>query len=253
MPSVASLEVRLRMTAYDAGFDLPEPMAGGWLPVASSQCPLKVWLAAMDGGSFAAAFSLGPVAASLSEHGAPLEAPCPPGAAGARVVPDLPGLLRLLRRAFQLSRALPTAPLVAYQQALAEPVRTTEVERLVTQRRGQDIFRAALLDYWEGRCAVTGLAVEPLLRASHIKPWASCTSDAERLDVYNGLLLAAQLDAAFDAGLVTFDDDGLLVPSSSLPRDALAALGLDRSCRVSRLEPAHRAYLAWHREHEFRR
>jgi len=68
-----------------------------------------------------------------------------------------------------------------------------------------------LLDLWEGRCAVTGLAVPELLRASHIKPWADCETDAERLDVYNGFLLAPHLDAAFDLGFITV---AMMVPSS---------------------------------------
>ena len=50
---------------------------------------------------------------------------------------------------------------------------------------------------------MTGLDVPELLRASHIKPWADCGTDAERLDVFNGLLLAPHLDAAFDAGFIT--------------------------------------------------
>jgi hypothetical protein len=30
--------------------------------------------------------------------------------------------------------------------------RTTEAERLVIQRIGQNVFRDALMDYWGGRC-----------------------------------------------------------------------------------------------------
>jgi hypothetical protein len=51
--------------------------------------------------------------------------------------------------------------------------------------------------------AVTGIAQPALLRASHIKPWAHCGNNAERLDVHNGFLLTADWDAAFDAGLVS--------------------------------------------------
>lgn len=247
MPSQALIEVRLRMTAFDTGFDLPESMAGGWLPIASSQCPLKAWLAAQDDGQFAAAFSPSAVSASL-EHGAPLGGALPAGATDGRVVADLHRLHELLRRAFQLSRSLPTAPLLAYKQALAEPILTTEVERFVKQRKGQELFRAALLDYWDGRCAVTGLAVAPLLRASHIKPWADCETDAERLDVFNGLLLAPHLDAAFDGGLITFDDEGQLALSTALPGEAATSLGFDGPLRVTRLEAAHRRYLQWHRD-----
>jgi len=49
------------------------------------------------------------------------------------------------------------------------------------------------MDYWQGRCPLTGISDPALLRASHIVPWAECETDAQRLDVHNGLLLAALL------------------------------------------------------------
>lgn len=87
---------------------------------------------------------------------------------------------------------------------------------MVVQCVGQDIFRQGLMEFWEGRCAITGLAVPELLRASHIKPWADCATDAERLDVYNGLLLAPHLDALFDQGFITIAADGRVVRSPAL-------------------------------------
>jgi hypothetical protein len=128
---------------------------------------------------------------------------------------------------------------------------TTEAERLAVQRVGQDVFRAGLTKYWHGRCAVTGLAVPELLRASHIKPWAACETDGERLDLCNGLLLAAHLDAAFDAGLMTIEDNGRVVVSERLNAVARALLGLERPVEVMRLTDGHRRYLAWHREKVF--
>lgn len=86
------------------------------------------------------------------------------------------------------------------------------------QRIGQDIFREALLEFWNGRCPLTGIDEPLLLCASHIKPWADCATDAERLDVYNGLLLAANLDAAFDAGFLTFAADVRLSYRPAFPR-----------------------------------
>jgi predicted restriction endonuclease len=117
---------------------------------------------------------------------------------------------------------------------------------------GQNVFRQGLLDLWEGRCAVSGLAVPELLRASHIKPWADCESDAERLDVFNGLLLAPHLDAAFDCGFVTVADDGVVVVSGTLDGEARRVLGLNEPLRVCRLAAGHRSYLPWHRERVFR-
>jgi predicted restriction endonuclease len=122
----------------------------------------------------------------------------------------------------------------------------------VVQRVGQDLFRGGLIEYWEGRCAVTGLAVPELLRASHIKPWADCPADAERLDVFNGLLLAPHLDAAFDRGFITFADDGELIVSSALGDADRRLLGLDLPLRIRALHNGHRAYLPWHRERVFK-
>lgn len=79
---------------------------------------------------------------------------------------------------------------------------------------------------------MTGLALPELLRASHIKPWAECSTDDERLDVFNGLLLAPHLDALFDAGWVTFDDDGMVLVSASLPSDAAMLLGVSMTWRM---------------------
>jgi predicted restriction endonuclease len=128
---------------------------------------------------------------------------------------------------------------------------STERDATVRQRVGQDLFREGLVTLWRGRCAISGLDVPELLRASHAKPWAAST-DAERLDVYNGLLLAAHLDAAFDAGLITILADGTVGASSALPPHAMAVLQLHARITVT-LSPRHEAYLAWHRDHVFRR
>lgn len=88
---------------------------------------------------------------------------------------------------------------------------------------------------------------------SHIKPWADCETDAERLDVYNGILLAPHLDAAFDHGFVTVADDGAILVSDTLDAAARATLGLDRALRVRGLTDGHCAYLAWHRDHVFQK
>ena len=124
--------------------------------------------------------------------------------------------------------------------------RTTEAERLVVQRIGQNVFRDALMDYWGGRCPLTGITEPALLRASHIVPWADC-NDAQRLDVHNGLLLSALWDAAFDQGLVSFADDGTPLASPKLSEIARKALGLDAAPPLRGLQDAHRANLSLHR------
>lgn len=249
-PIIVSL---LEKAAADNGLDHELQPEQHWLLFASTQCPLRVWLSAPSDTEFVAAFSQQNVARALDDYGRPAAQPLPAGAAGGRTVLDMPALHRLLRRAFQLSKALPDELLHTFEKATAILPRTTEAERLVIQRVGQNLFRDGLLDLWDGRCAVTGLAVRELLRASHIKPWADCETNAERLDVYNGLLLAAHLDAAFDCGLITIADDGSVVVSEALDSATRLMLRLDQPLRVGGLADAHRTFLPWHRERVFKR
>jgi hypothetical protein len=243
---------RLEKAATDNGFDLELSREGDWLGFASTQAPLRIWLSTFGETLFVAGLSQLHVARALGEYGTPLLSPLPPGAVAGRTVADVPALHRLVRRAFQLSKTLPDELLRTFEKETSALPRTTEAERLVVQRVGQDLFRGGLLEYWEGRCAVTGLAVPELLRASHIKPWADCPADAERLDVFNGLLLAPHLDAAFDRGFITFADDGELVVSIALGDADRRLLGLDLPLRIRTLHDGHRTYLPWHRGRVFR-
>ena len=172
------------------------------------------------------------------------------------VAPTEAALAQWLRRAAALSQALPNQAVTDYeaqvQQALAalpaNTVQNTEVQRMVRQRVGQQTFRQAMLDYWGGACAVTGLALPQALRASHAKPWAECASDAERLDVFNGFLLSANLDALFDQFLISFTDEGKLLISSQIKVADAQALGLSDSLCLRWVASHHMDYLAYHRK-----
>lgn len=242
---------RLEKIAVDNGFDLALPREGEWFGFASTQAPLRLWLTAFALDKFVAALSQPAVVRALTDYGTALTRALPQGASGALSVADIPTLHRLVRRAFQLSKTLPDQLLRTFEEKTATLPRTTEAERLVIQRVGQDVFRAGLLDYWDGRCAVTGLAVSELLRASHIKPWAACDSDADRLSVFNGLLLAPNLDAAFDRGLITITEGGVIIVSPQLGDVDSRLLGLDVALRVQHLEGGHQQFLRFHREHVF--
>lgn len=118
---------------------------------------------------------------------------------------------------------------------------------MVRQRVGQQIFRQAMLEYWDNACAVTGIALPEVLRASHTKPWSECASDAERLDVFNGFLLSANLDALFDQFLITFSDEGGLLVSPAITEKVLQQqVGLDRQMKIRWLAPEHYPYLRYH-------
>ena len=252
MMLTAATFTRLEKAATDNGFDLELERTADWLSFASSQTSLNIWLTAQGESRFLAAMSRADVLDGLASLGVPATDPLPSGAAGALSVTAVAALHHVLRRAFQLSRTLPDALLRSFQNQTANLPRTTEAERLVVQRVGQDVFRRGLFEYWDGRCAITGLAVPELLRASHIKPWSVCNTDAERLDVFNGLLLAAHLDAAFDAGFITIAQDGAVLVSSALPPDARSVVGLDGSLTIRSLHHAHERYLRSHRATIFR-
>lgn len=127
---------------------------------------------------------------------------------------------------------------------------STEREAIVKARIGQGRFRQSLIKYWSA-CAVTGCGEATLLRASHIKPWAKATL-TERLSLYNGLLLSPALDACFDSGYVGFDDDGRILISERFMVEDASALGINSNMRLKRVEPEHKKYLAFHREHIFK-
>lgn len=151
----------------------------------------------------------------------------------------------LPREGVRVRKRLPTGP--------------TEATANVKQRRGQDYFRDAVLNNFGGRCGVTQLAVRELLVASHILPWG--THAAERLNVRNGLSLSRLHDAAFDQGLITFDDSLRLVLSSRLKAE-LPQRAVAESFGAYAGQPLHLpedaalpelAFLAEHRTKKFRK
>lgn len=244
---------RIEKTARDNGFEIVLPPSSDWRAFASSQTSLSLWLTADADRRFYVAFAHAGVAAELAHFATAEHPPLPIDAREVLMASDVPSLDKLLLRVFQLSKTLPDELLHHFEKQTADLPQNTEVERLVVQRVGQEIFRAGLRKYWQDRCAVTGLAIVELLRASHIKPWAHCEKNAERLDVYNGLLLAPHYDAAFDKGFVTVQDDGEIVYSAQLPGEARSRLGMTSELWIMGLRPEHAKYLAWHRTKVFRR
>lgn len=105
------------------------------------------------------------------------------------------------------------------------PPTVTEAISLTKQRRGQDFFRDVVLNNYANRCGITGLPVRELLVASHILSWKDHA--AERLNVRNGICLNRLHDAAFDQGLIGFDDEIRLILSPKLraflPQKSVAA------------------------------
>lgn len=89
-------------------------------------------------------------------------------------------------------------------------------DSLVKTRLGQEYFRRAVLNIYHHKCCVTGISLNELLIASHIKPWACSDESTERTNPSNGLCLNAFHDKAFDRGLITFDNKFRMVISNKL-------------------------------------
>lgn len=231
--------------AYDNGFRVELGREGGWLGYRSTTARGDVWVARdATQNIWLLALTHAGVAAELSIPRAQVgQAP----ADATYAFPSASALHGALDRAYKLGVSLPNAPLDVFRKQTTDLPRTTEAERLTVVRIGQDIFREALLDYWNGCCPLTGITDSALLRASHIVPWAECVSDEQRLDVHNGLLLSALWDCAFDTGLVSVADTGEVLRSARLSDAAAHALRLGSVATIPHLTPAHRQNLAHHR------
>jgi hypothetical protein len=230
--------------AWDNGFRLEREMEGAWLHYDSTTAPGTVWIAGVSLRDLWL-LSIDHLGVVAEVGDLPTSPVAGPGTA-TFIFDNLTQLYGALDRVYRLAVSLPDAPLERFYAKTASLPRTTEAERLVIQRVGQDVFRDALMDYWGSRCPLTGITEPSLLRASHIVPWSDC-SDEQRLDVHNGLLLSALWDAAFDQGLVSFADDGAALAGPQLSEAARKALDIDATLPLHGLRDAHRASLRLHR------
>ena len=126
----------------------------------------------------------------------------------------------------------------------------TEIETLIKARLGQGSFRQKLLKLYP-ICPLTDLDVQSLLIASHIKPWSKCNNE-ERLDPFNGLMLAPHIDALFDSGLITFDADGTIKISPKIDLENQKRLGIFPDMQL-KIEPESEKYFEYHRNHVFQK
>ena len=131
-------------------------------------------------------------------------------------------------------------------------LKPTMKESLIKSRLGQGKFRENLLKEW-GSCIITKIDEQRILIASHIKPWAQSTN-IERLDRYNGLILSSTIDRLFDQGFITFKKDGALKISDHISIKNTERLGIedDKCYKIPHLEDRI-PYLEYHQKHVFRK
>ena len=228
----------------DGGYDLLSPASDGWFMASTSGALARAAVRATDAGTLLAV----PESGVMERIGLPLTTHLLPVGMTDAGFAASPGQLFEALRLLHSLQTHPAYVLSAKVEAQLAAIPVTERTREVRQRIGQEVFREALLELWEGRCALSSVALPlPLMRASHAKPWAQ-SDDHEKLDPFNGLLLAVHYDALFDQGLVTFDDDGQIMISPSLSLEAQQLLHLGNSARLRFVLPGHIEYLRFHRK-----
>ena len=128
----------------------------------------------------------------------------------------------------------------------------TERTALVQARRGQGIFRDNVRSI-EHACRITRVERMEHLIASHIQPWRD-SSNEERLDGENGLLLTPTVDHLFDKGFISFENAGKLIVSPVADPVSLKRMGIDRDARanIGAFSEGQRRYLEFHRENVLR-
>lgn len=130
-------------------------------------------------------------------------------------------------------------------------IETTEKEQLIKARKGQGKFRQNV-EKIETGCRVTGVDSASFLIASHIKPWRD-SSNYERLDGHNGLLLSPHIDKLFDQGWITFSASGDVFFSDSDIVLILSKWGVSLPMNVGPFCSRQSEYLEYHRNNIFRR
>jgi hypothetical protein len=129
-------------------------------------------------------------------------------------------------------------------------ITTTQKQQLIQARIGQGLFRQNV-EGIESKCRVTGVKDKRLLIASHIKPWKASTNE-ERLDGHNGLLLSPHIDKLFDKGWISFSDKGNLIISTQKILPILEMWHINPQHAVGAFTEKQKRYLEHHQKQVFK-
>ena len=126
-------------------------------------------------------------------------------------------------------------------------IRETERLALIRARNGQGLFKDRVSKI-ETKCRITGVENPVHLIASHCKPWRDSTNE-ERLNGENGLLLTPSIDHLFDRGFIGFEDNGKLIISPVAHKPSLHRMGIETTkvVNVGDFTTGQRQFLDFHR------
>lgn len=131
-----------------------------------------------------------------------------------------------------------------------ETLSITEKKQLVSARRGQGKYRENL-EQVESHCHITGTTDKHFLIASHIKPWRD-SDNQEKLDGHNGFLMAPHIDKLFDAGWISFSDNGDILVASNEVTVLAEQWSIDLYTNAGPFSSTQKQYLAHHRQNVFK-
>ena len=139
---------------------------------------------------------------------------------------------------------------VTEHNTLIPIIAETESEVKTKLRLGKQQFRKKLLPLWDGKCALCSIDRSELLMASHAKPWKDSTNE-ERLDPFNGVLLCRNHDALHTNGLIAFDGQGKLAISSMIHHQDYVKYDLEPGLGIP-IHQENKNYFKWHRKNIFK-
>jgi putative restriction endonuclease len=134
------------------------------------------------------------------------------------------------------------------RQVASDPsIRETERLALIRARNGQGLFKDRVSKI-ETKCRITGVENPVHLIASHCKPWRDSTNE-ERLDGENGLLLTPSIDHLFDRGFIGFENNGKLIISPVAHKPSLHRMGIETTkvVNVGDFTTGQKQFLDFHR------
>ena len=135
------------------------------------------------------------------------------------------------------------------EQGVVNDPSIPETDRLaiIRARKGQGLFKERVGKI-EAKCRITGVENPVHLVASHCKPWRDSTNE-ERLNGENGLLLTPSIDHLFDRGFIGFENNGALIISPVAHRPSLQRMGIEttKAVNVGAFTSGQKQFLDFHR------
>lgn len=129
--------------------------------------------------------------------------------------------------------------------------KNSEKEVFTRIRLTQSKYRKNVIEFWNGSCSITGVDEPSWLIASHIKPWRESTNE-EKTDPHNSLLLTPNFDKLFDRGVISFSPiDGKIILPETQSKQMWAnfnRMHINEDIRLRSVQNGIEQYLEYHNQ-----